>query len=113
MRVWDQIPPENLCDQHLLGEHREIHCIWSVHKRDTSGGYGSHPEVKRWKGHLEALRKRHAKVAREMQRRGMKHESNLANSKWMVVGESDRNPKPWDDQKAKLAAKGCACKVGL
>ena len=29
MRTWD-IPPEKLCRQHLLGEHRELHAIWSI-----------------------------------------------------------------------------------
>ena len=79
--------------------------------RDTSGGYGNHPEVKRWKGLLIALHKRHARVAREMKRRGWRHESDLAKSKWMTVCESDANPAPWDDQIAVLKAKECECKV--
>lgn len=29
MRVWD-IPPNELCNRHLVGEHAEIHAVWSV-----------------------------------------------------------------------------------
>ena len=31
MRIWD-IPTKKLCDQHLLGEHRELHAKWSIIK---------------------------------------------------------------------------------
>jgi hypothetical protein len=106
MRVWDQVPPENLCDRHLLGEHREIHSMWtSLTKRGA--GYRSHPEVKRWQGHLPALKTRHNKLAREMRRRGMNHQSPLPFAK--SAKGSAKTPAPWDDQKAKLAAKGCDC----
>jgi hypothetical protein len=30
MRVWNEINPSRLCRNHLLAEHREILCIWSV-----------------------------------------------------------------------------------
>lgn len=29
MRIWD-IHPSLLCRKHLLGEHRELHAIWSI-----------------------------------------------------------------------------------
>ena len=108
MRVWDQVPPENLCDRHLLGEHREIHVIWSVLKRGE-GGYSNHPEVKRWAGRKYFLYQRHQAVAREMKRRGFKHKSYL-----QPKGPSttiNGPPLPWDDQLAKLKAKGCECKI--
>jgi hypothetical protein len=28
-RIWDA-DPALLCDRHLLGEHRELHAIWSI-----------------------------------------------------------------------------------
>jgi hypothetical protein len=29
VRIWD-LDPASLCDRHLLGEHRELHAIWSI-----------------------------------------------------------------------------------
>ena len=29
MRVWD-VSPKELCRAHLLGEHRELHAIWTI-----------------------------------------------------------------------------------
>ena len=29
MRIWD-IAAHKLCRNHLLGEHRELHAIWSI-----------------------------------------------------------------------------------
>jgi hypothetical protein len=75
MRVWD-INPAFLCRQHLLGEHREIHAIYTILSEDRSG-YRNHPEVVRWVGRLTALRERHNLVVREMENRGYNHMSDL------------------------------------
>ena len=75
MRIWD-IPPEKLCRNHLLGEHRELHAIWSIITKGKKG-YSRHPETLRWKGKLKALYSRHEKLARELERRGYKHKSPL------------------------------------
>ncbi len=75
MRVWD-LPPRRLCRQHLLGEHRELHAIWTVitkHRR----GYSQHPETRRWVGRLKALYNRHEQLAKEMERREYQHHSPL------------------------------------
>ena len=76
MRVWD-LCPTILCRQHLLGEHREIHAIWSIIHNNKKGGYQNHPEVKRWVGKLNALRKRHDQVVNEMLNRGYNHHSPI------------------------------------
>ena len=78
MRVWD-IDPELLCDRHLLGEHNEIHTIWSIITNDLKG-FSNHPETMRWRGKLKALYLRHAATAREMERRGFQHKSPLDES---------------------------------
>jgi len=75
VRVWD-VPPRILCRTHLLGEHREIHAIFSVLANGKSG-YARHPETLRWKGKLKALVIRHNLVANEMKRRGYNHKSPL------------------------------------
>ena len=57
MRIWD-LDPGVLCDRHLLGEHRELHAVWSVLTNGRSG-YANHPETVRWRGRLAALYVRH------------------------------------------------------
>jgi hypothetical protein len=75
MRIWD-LEPALLCDRHLLGEHRELHAIWSI---ITTGkaGYSHHPETLRWRGRLAALHARHDAQVAEMSRRGFRHASPL------------------------------------
>ena len=75
MRIWD-IPPAELCRQHLLGEHRELHAIWSILVNGKTG-YRNHPEVKRWQGKRTALYRRHTALVEEMERRGYRHCSPL------------------------------------
>lgn len=64
MRVWD-IPPGFLCRKHLLGEHREIHSVFTVIDQDREG-YSKHPETLRWVGKLAALKARHDEIVAEM-----------------------------------------------
>ena len=75
MRIWD-IEVKCLCRQHLLGEHRELHAIWSILTKNKKG-YSHHPETNRWQGKLKALYLRHEKLVKEMQKRGYLHHSNL------------------------------------
>lgn len=75
MRVWD-ISPKRLCRNHLLGEHRELHAIWSVLVNGKKG-YARHPETLRWKGKLRALYSRHEALVSEMAVRGYRHRSPL------------------------------------
>ena len=70
MRVWD-LPPSGLCRQHLLGEHREIHCLVSFLTTERGGSYRRHPETLRWAGKLAALKIRHDSHVVEMHVRGM------------------------------------------
>lgn len=76
MRIWD-IEPSELCRKHLLGEHRDLHAIWSIIVNDKQG-YRNHPETKRWEGHLGALRVRHNELVVEMLLRRYKHNSPLS-----------------------------------
>lgn len=75
VRIWD-LEPGVLCDRHLLGEHRELHAVWSIL---TTGkrGYANHPETLRWRGRLKALYARHGGLVEEMERRGFDHRSPL------------------------------------
>ena len=109
MRVWD-IETKMLCNSHLLGEHREIHAIWTILTQNKKG-YSHHPETLRWKGKLLALYNRHEAVASEMTKRGFNHKSNL--KKELATGSDIQLD--FVDQPAKqqiiLQNKGCECKA--
>jgi len=75
VRIWD-LDTAVLCDRHLLGEHRELHAIWSILTTDK-WGYAHHPETLRWRGRLAALYARHEEQVQEMGRRGFRHLSPL------------------------------------
>ena len=109
MRIWD-IEPNKLCRNHLLGEHRELHAIWSVITKNKKG-YSLHPETLRWHGKLKALYLRHEKLVKEMNLRGYNHFSPL--EKKLAQGKSKQNifidlPK---HQILILKNKGCKCTV--
>ena len=75
MRIWD-LSPKRLCRNHLLGEHRELHAIWSV-LANGKKGYAHHPETLRWRGKLKALYRRHDALVHEMAVRGYQHQRLL------------------------------------
>lgn len=109
MRIWD-LPPRFLCRPHLLGEHRELHGLWSILTNDKQG-YRHHRETKRWIGHRNALAVRHTELVLEMERRGYNHRSGLHK----FNGEEATPPGPIDsieDQIARLVDKGCDCDTG-
>lgn len=109
MRIWD-ISPKKLCRNHLLGEHRELHAIWSVLVNNKSG-YAHHPETLRWKGKLKALFGRHEALVSEMTERGYRHRSPLA--KRQATG-SARQTVFVDTPRAQigiLRSKRCRCEV--
>lgn len=111
MRIWD-IPCENLCDKHLLGEHLELHCIWTFITTDKGGGYKKHPETLRWVGKLEALLLRHAEQCVEMSARGWNHHS-LLNISGIKLGSphQDEFLQTLEEQIAHLKTKNCKCKI--
>jgi hypothetical protein len=109
MRVWD-IEADILCNSHLLGEHREIHAIWTI-LTENKKGYSHHPETLRWKGKLLALYNRHETIVAEMIKRGFSHKSTLkkelatgSNMQSLFVDQPDR-------QRMILLNKGCKCKL--
>lgn len=107
MRIWD-VPPERLCRQHLLGEHRELHGLWNILTQGKAG-YRHHPETRRWEGRLAALYRRHEALVVEMTRRGYNHgtplDPALATGKPVQTAVVD----PLDRQYALLRDKGCGC----
>lgn len=109
MRIWD-LPPERLCRQHLLGEHRELHALWTILSTGRAG-YANHPETRRWRGKLAALFARHEALVAEMERRGYRHGSPL--DPHLATGcavQTDYVDRP-EVQRDLLRAKGCDCAV--
>lgn len=109
MRIWD-IPPEQLCRNHLLGEHRELHAIWSI-LINQKKGYAHHPETLRWKGKLKALYQRHELLVKEMCRRNYHHKTPL--DKTLATGEEHQSVliESVEQQRSLLKKKHCGCKV--
>jgi pyrimidine dimer DNA glycosylase len=107
VRIWD-LDPRELCDQHLLGEHRELHAAWTI-LTEGKRGYANHPEVKRWRGRLAALYARHEVEVEEMHRRGFRHRSPL--DPRLATGERVQPVlvDPIDAQRRRLAERGCGC----
>jgi len=76
MRVWD-VAAGYLSRQSLLGEHRELHGLYSILIHDKVG-YSRHPETIRWVGCANALVRRHDLLAAEMRLRGYHDRTPLA-----------------------------------
>ena len=109
MRIWD-ISPEKLCRNHLLGEHRELHAIWSI-LLNNKKGYAHHPETIRWKGKLKALYLRHEQLVKEMVQRGYCHYSPLELSFATGYNKQDVFVDSYDEQVRLLRKKKCGCIV--
>lgn len=109
MRIWD-ISPRRLCRNHLLGEHRELHAVWSILVNGLAG-YSRHPETLRWKGRLKALYLRHEKLVKEMRVRGYRHWSDLEAGLAKGKARQDRYVDRISEQIRILRDKKCDCKV--
>jgi putative hemolysin len=107
VRIWD-LDPRLLCDRHLLGEHRELHAVWSILTNDKTG-YARHPETVRWRGRLAALYARHEAEVAEMDRRGFRHASPLDRRVATGAARQTVFVDSREAQLARLAARGCGC----
>lgn len=107
MRIWD-IPPAQMCRQHLLGEHRELHGLWNILTQGKTG-YSRHPETLRWHGKLAALYRRHEELVAEIERRGYRHGSPLDPTLATGADVQDVYVDPPARQYELLRAKGCGC----
>lgn len=110
MRIWD-VSPSCLCRQHLLGEHRELHALWSI-LTEGKTGYLRHPETRRWQGKLAALYQRHELLVEEMGRRGYQHHSPLDATRATGLWEQTDFVDLPAAQLELLRAKGCDCRTG-
>ncbi|MBN1224649.1 MAG: pyrimidine dimer DNA glycosylase [Candidatus Aminicenantes bacterium] len=107
MRIWD-VAPDRLCRKHLLGEHRELHALWTILTQGRKG-YSHHPETLRWRGKLKALFRRHQALAKEMERRGYKHRSLLDRRLASGASAQTETLEPVEMQMERLRNKKCGC----
>jgi len=109
MRVWD-VHPKNLCRQHLLAEHRELHGLWNIlTKHKNSGGYAHHPETLRWLGKEKALYLRHQALVKEFLRRGYRHFTPLDKRLARGLSSQKKFIHTIKEQKKILKNKLCPC----
>jgi len=87
MRVWD-LAAGYLNRQSLLGEHRELHGIYSI-LTENKTGYANHPETLRWVRRLSGLAIRHRQLVAEMSLRGYVDRTPIraamTRAKWPLV----------------------------
>lgn len=107
MRIWD-LDPASLCDRHLLGEHRELHAIWTV-LTEGKRGYARHPETLRWRGRLAALYARHDAQVAELDHRGFRHASPLDPDLASGAAVQTELVDPVEVQRERLARRACDC----
>lgn len=100
MRMW-LVNPKKMCDQHLLGEHVEMHMFaGSIAKKRSIRGHVEKGQVE-----TNRINERHDALAREMTARGMQHKSPLARVKCRKEGRVNAK------QNEKVLSKRCkACK---
>ena len=109
MRIWD-VNPETLCRKHLLGEHRELHAIWTI-LTENKTGYSKHPETIRWKGKLKALFYRHELLVSAMKKRGYAHHSPLDKTHAVGLDVQEIFINTPEEQIQILREKKCECDV--
>jgi len=105
MRMWN-INPRKMCNQHLLGEHVEMHMfVGCLNKNKSIKGYLD-------KGLVEVhnIKKRHNQLVKEMKKRGMNHKSNLPSYKNKRIGNVNINKNEKDLFKR---CKGCGNEIKI
>ena len=67
------VPPAGMCNQHLLGEHRELHALVGI----MASGRSMTGYIRNGLIDTGQLMQRHTALVTEMTRRGFKHSSPL------------------------------------
>ena len=103
MRMW-MVDPRKMCDQHLLGEHVELHMlVGSLRRNNTITGFLEGGLVE-----LHSIRSRHAELVVEMKSRGFRHASPLPAFRARTAGKI--NPKL---NLKELARRCAACRANF
>jgi hypothetical protein len=76
--MWLGVEPEEMCDNHLLGEHKELHMEVGCLKNHPHGQAIVEGHVSEGQVVLSQIGQRHKKLVLEMLERGMNHESPIS-----------------------------------
>lgn len=103
-----RVNPENLCDNHLRDQHRQIHIVWPElqkpeRKRSDLEG------VKLYAGQTRALYRRHQRIVSEMLRRDMSHNSELQHDRLVGTLEEPERKSALSEEIEMLREKQCDC----
>lgn len=94
--MWLGTPPKQLCDQHLLGLHKELHQEAGTIKNHPHGEAVAAGHYRLGQISTEKIQSKHEKVVEEMKSRGMNHESSLqfedccGYRSWMLGVDAER-----------------------
>lgn len=88
-RMWG-IDPTLLCDQHLLGEHTELHQVVGTIRHHPHGEAIVRGHAEKQQLDTSRIRARHDALADELERRGMTHDSPLDFEDALGLGRVDR-----------------------
>ncbi len=84
MRMW-LVDPRLMCNQHLLGEHVELHMlVGSIRKGKSLKGFIANGLID-----TRLISSRHSSLVSEMEHRGMKHKSPLDYIDKLNIGNVD------------------------
>ena len=96
-RLWVGVDVEELCDDHLLGEHSEMHQEVGTWHRHPYGEAVVAGHVEKAQVVPALIRERHDELAAELEARGFNHDSPLEE---FDPGEM---PRPPEDRISRLA----------
>lgn len=87
-RLWGT-NPEKMCDQHLLGEHKELHQEVGTLRNHPHGLAIVKGHAKRKQVDTSLIQDRHEELVQEMENRGFKHNSPLDYEDELGLGSID------------------------
>jgi len=87
-RLW-AVNPREMCDQHLVGEHAEMHQEVGTIRNHPHGEAVARGHAEKGQVATRLIQERHDTLAAEMERRGMDHDSPMAYDDDLGLGEVD------------------------
>ncbi|MFB6282583.1 MAG: pyrimidine dimer DNA glycosylase/endonuclease V [Halobacteria archaeon] len=87
-RMWG-VAPVLLCDDHLLGEHNEMHMIVGTIRKHQHGEAIVQGHADKGQIDTSLIQERHDELKEEMIARGMEHESPMDYENELDIGEVD------------------------
>ena len=93
VRMWG-VSPELMCNNHLLGEHNELHMIVGTIRKHPHGEAIVRGHAEKGQVDTSLIQKRHEELADEMNSRGFEHKSPLEYDDEFGIGAIDAERDP-------------------